>query len=299
MGVVDASTVDVRVAYERFLRDRHRPAHARRTADSVAAFFLPHLRPGDQIVDLGCGPASVTVGLDAAVAPGGFVVGVDLDPGPAPIPLVRADIHRLPFPDRSVDAIFMCAVLQHVADPLQPLLEARRIARPGAVIGVADADWGGALITPEDPWLRRGHQIMTELRAGTSPYVGRELRGLLSAAGFEDARVTARGRGGGGPDSSNEAEFQASFFDAPPVVNMVQSTRHCLTRRDDSHRGGLAPLGQRSSSNRNTTLVRSHRPRRNELSHSAQQQAPSPPDAPTSTNSHEQIAQPMALRRVQ
>ena len=220
---MDASTVDVRVAYERFLRDRHRPAHARRTADSAAAFFLPHLHPGDQIVDLGCGPASVTVGLATAVGPGGFVVGVDLDPGPAPIPLVRADIHRLPFPDRSVDAIFMCAVLQHVADPLQPLLEARRIARPGAVIGVADADWGGALITPEDPWLRRGHQIMTELRAGTSPYVGRELRGLLSAAGFEDARVTARGRGGGGPDSSNEAEFQASFFDAPPVVNMVQA----------------------------------------------------------------------------
>jgi SAM-dependent methyltransferase len=215
--------IDVRVAYERFLRDRHRPAHARRTADSAAAFLLPHLHVGDRVVDLGCGPASVTVGLGAAVGPGGIVVGVDLDPGPAPTPLVRADIHRLPFPDHCVDAVFMCAVLQHVADPLQPLLEARRIARPGAVIGVADADWGSALIAPEDPWLHRGQQIMTELREGTSPYVGRALRGLLSAAGFVDARVTARGRGGGGPGASTEAAFQASFFDAPAVVDMVRA----------------------------------------------------------------------------
>jgi SAM-dependent methyltransferase len=222
-GVEDASTIDVHAAYEHFLRDRHRPAHARRTAGSVAAFFLPHLHVGDRAVDLGCGPASVTVGLGAAVGPRGFVVGVDLDPGPAPIPLVRADIHRLPFPDRSVDAVFMCAVLQHVADPLQPLLEARRIARPGAVIGVADADWGSALITPEDRWLQRGQEIMAQLRGGTSPYVGRELRGLLSAAGFVDARVTAHGRGGGGPHSSSEAAYEASFFDAPAVINMVRA----------------------------------------------------------------------------
>jgi hypothetical protein len=43
----------------------------------------------------------------------------------------------------------------------------------------------------------------------------------LSAAGFVDVRVTARGRGGGGPDSSHEATFQASFFDAPAVVDIV------------------------------------------------------------------------------
>jgi SAM-dependent methyltransferase len=212
---------DARVAYERFLRDRHRPAQARRTAESVAAFFLLHLCAGDRVVDLGCGPASVTAGLAAAVGPSGLAVGVDLDPGPAPVPLVRADIHCLPIPDRSVDAVFMCAVLQHVADPLQPLLEARRIARPGAVIGVADADWGSALIAPDDPWLQRGHEILTELRAGTSPYVGRELRGLLTAAGFVDVHVTARGRGVGGPACVDEAAFQAAFFDAPAAIDMV------------------------------------------------------------------------------
>ena len=184
--------VNVRAAYESFLRERHRPAHARRTVESVAAFFVGHVRSGHRLVDLGCGPGSVTVGFAAAVGAGGMLLGVDLEPGPAPVPLVRGDIHRLPFPDRSFDAIFMCAVLQQVADPLGSLVEARRIARPGAVIGVADADWGGALITPEDPWLERGQEILTGLRAGTSPFVGRQLRGLLHAAGFVDVQVTAR-----------------------------------------------------------------------------------------------------------
>jgi ubiquinone/menaquinone biosynthesis C-methylase UbiE len=147
----------VRLAYERFLRDRHRPAQARRTAESVAGFFLPHLHPGDHVVDLDCGPASVTSGLTAVVGRRGLVVGVDLETGPAPLPLVRADIHQLPFRDRSVDAVFMCAVLQHVADPLQPLLEARRISRSGAVIGVADADWAAHSSPPTIP----GHNAAT------------------------------------------------------------------------------------------------------------------------------------------
>ena len=213
--------MNARALYESFLRERHRPAHARRTVESVAGFFVGHVRSGHQLVDLGCGPGSVTGGFAAAVGTGGIVVGVDLDPGPAPIPLVRGDIHRLPFPDGSFDAIFMCAVLQQVADPLVALVEARRIGRPGAVIGVADADWGGALLTPEDPLLERGQEILTALRAGTSPFVGRQLRGLLHAAGFVDAQVTARGTGGGGPGCVGEAAFQASFFDAGPVVDLV------------------------------------------------------------------------------
>ena len=49
---------------------RCRTYHAERTADSHAAFLLPHLRPGMALLDLGCGPGSITVGLAAAVAPG-------------------------------------------------------------------------------------------------------------------------------------------------------------------------------------------------------------------------------------
>ncbi len=50
-----------------------------RTAERFAAQLLPHLRPGMRLLDCGCGPGSITVGLASVVAPG-EVVGVDLEP---------------------------------------------------------------------------------------------------------------------------------------------------------------------------------------------------------------------------
>jgi SAM-dependent methyltransferase len=208
-------------AYQRRLQERHRPSHARRTTASHAAFLLPLLRPGMRMLDLGCGPGSITAGLHEAVAPGGIAIGVDLHPGPAPVPLVCADINRLPFPDRTFDAVFLCAVLQHVADPCAVLVEARRLCRPGAVIGVADADWGGEVVAPADPWIERGTQILERLREGTDPRVGRQLRGLLHRAGFADAVATAQGRGGGGARSAAIGEFQASLFEPAEVKERV------------------------------------------------------------------------------
>jgi SAM-dependent methyltransferase len=209
--------------YGRYLRDRHRPAHGRRTAASHAAFLLPHLRPGDRVLDLGCGPGSITTGLDEAVAGGpgrgGRAVGVDLQPGPAPVPLARADVRHLPFPDGVADAVFLCAVLQHAGDPLALLCESRRVCRPGAVIGVADADRGGALVWPPDPWLDRGQEILDGLRDGTSIHVGRRLRDLLHRAGFVDAVATARGGGGGGPSTATQAGWEAAQFESAPVVD--------------------------------------------------------------------------------
>jgi SAM-dependent methyltransferase len=177
------------------MQQRHRPAHARRTAQSHAAFLLPHLRSGQALLDLGCGPGTITAGLAEAVAPGS-TVGVDLMPGrpdDAPgVTFVTANVHELPFEDASFDAIFACCLLQHLADPLAAVREARRVARPGAVIGLVDADWGGQLMYPQDPRLDQAMVVAAGLRPNTSPYVGRQLRSLLAEAGFSRPEGFAR-----------------------------------------------------------------------------------------------------------
>ena len=51
-------------------------SHAKRTAETDAAFFLPHLKPGMRLLDAGCGPGSITVGLALRVEPA-HAVGID------------------------------------------------------------------------------------------------------------------------------------------------------------------------------------------------------------------------------
>lgn len=206
-----------RQRYEEFLRARHRPNFGRRTASSHAGFLLPHLAADARVLDLGCGPGSITAGL------GDGAIGIDLEPGPrAGVPLATADVGRLPFPDATFDAVFSCAVLQHLVDPMAALREAARVCRPGAVIGVADADWGGQLRWPDEPLIDRGHEIQEALRQGASPYVGGRLRGLLHEAGFVDATTTARGSGGGSAGTAFQAEWNATLFEAPELVAVCE-----------------------------------------------------------------------------
>jgi ubiquinone/menaquinone biosynthesis C-methylase UbiE len=191
----------------------HRPSHGGRTAESQAAFLLPYLRPGMTVLDMGCGPCSITVGLTAAVAPG-RTVGIDLDPLPlAGIDVVVGDVMSLPFPDATFDAMYASALLQHLPDPLGALREARRVARPGAVIGLVDADWDGELLYPTNGVLRRSMDVARKIRKGTSPFVGKRLRHLLNEAGFCRTEGSARVLHYGTADETRAfGAFTASLF---------------------------------------------------------------------------------------
>ena len=200
-----------------------------RPAESQAAHLLPHLRPGMALLDVGCGDASITVGLATAVSPG-HVVGVDLDPRPPrePVPpgvaIVTADARELPFPDASVDALHIRAVLQHLPDPMAALREARRVARAGAVVGVSDTDWDGELIFPTSPLIKRSREIMKRLRRETSPYVGKRLRTLLTDAGFLRCEARARSVHYGTADQVHDfAEAAAAEIESPDVDRAVDA----------------------------------------------------------------------------
>lgn len=234
---------DLTTEYQQFLSQRHGAAWARRTAKRNAAFLLPHLTPGMRLLDAGCGPGSITLGLAECAAPG-EVVGIDVSTerldharglaaereaqGAAlNVQFEEADVYALPFDDASFDAAFMHAVLQHLSNPPAALREVRRVLRPGAVIGISDADHGTGIVWPPSPAIDASFELAVRLREhdGGTPYAGRMLRALLHDAGFE--RVTSKAVAGsdGGPAEVNAymAGWQAAYFEEPAVVARLTS----------------------------------------------------------------------------
>src|SRR5215469_5441544 len=178
---------------------------AQRTAAREAAFFLPHLRPGMRLADLGCGPGTITQGLAEAVAPG-RVIGMDFQPsqvaraqaltrerGVANVCCAAGDANRLPFASQPFDAVFAHGVLMHMSKPLEVLMEVRRVLRPGGFVGVRDPDLGAGVLTPQTPLLERAKELRIRVRQhnGSDPFVPRDYRRLLLNAGFERATATA------------------------------------------------------------------------------------------------------------
>ena len=174
-------------------------AHATRTVEDSAAYLVPHLHRGDDLLDLGCGPGSVTVGLARLVAPG-RTVGIDgsakvLDRARAhalaagiEIDFQVANVYDLPFPAASFDAVHAHQLLQHLGDPVGALSDVRRVLRPGGLVAVRDADFGSLLWHPADETLDRWHHAyLTVHRAnGGEPDAGRRLLEWVLAAGFVD-----------------------------------------------------------------------------------------------------------------
>ena len=175
-----------------------------RTAETHAAFFLPHLRPGWTVLDAGCGPGTITLGLSRRVTPG-LVIGIDVEESQFAsareqaerdtlnAEFRRANICDLPFEDAYFDAVFCHAVLQHLGDPIGALVELRRVLKPGAPLGIRAGDMGGMLIDAESEEAAQAvaaYLGQTE-KSGGDPYVGRKLARLLSRAGFAVESITA------------------------------------------------------------------------------------------------------------
>ena len=178
---------------------------ASRTAQTYAAFFLPHLRSGMRLLDAGCGPGTITLGLAGAVAPG-EVVGIDIseteivrartaaeDAGIANARFEVGDAYELPFDDESLDAVFSHAMLEHLRRPLDALKEMHRVLRTGGVIGLRAATGDGFIFGPTNSALELSRRLFLELwrHAGGDPELGREQLRLVREAGFSNPRFSA------------------------------------------------------------------------------------------------------------
>jgi ubiquinone/menaquinone biosynthesis C-methylase UbiE len=241
---MDAKSLDVQKtgeAYERWQRPTHSPAHARRTAERNAAFLLPLLHAGMRVLDAGCGPGSITLGLAEAVSGrdgvrAGEAIGIDAsanaieaacalssERGVTGVRFEVADLYALPFETASFDAAFCHAVLQHLADPVAALREIRRVLRPGGVIGVADADHDGFVMWPHDALLDRSFALLESLRERTNlgdPRVGKRLRDILHKAGFVRSTGSATAVHEGTVEATRIAgEWQARYLESPQLVD--------------------------------------------------------------------------------
>ena len=178
-------------------------SHRWRTAENSAGYLLPSLRPGLDLLDVGCGPGTITVDLAARVAPG-RVVGLDV--AAAPLGEARAlaertgtavtfavgDVYALAEGDDLFDVVHAHQVLQHLTDPVAALREMARVCRPGGVIAVRDVDYAAFVTYPSDPgldrWLELCHQVAR--RNDAEPDAGRRLLSWAHAAGLRDVTAT-------------------------------------------------------------------------------------------------------------
>jgi SAM-dependent methyltransferase len=188
---------------ERYTHGHHESvlrSHRWRTAENSAAYLLPLLEPGQRLLDVGCGPGTITADLAQRVGPAG-VVAVDNAPGVLDacretlasrgiegVTVELANVYELPYADGSFDVVHAHQVFQHLSDPVAGLRELRRVCRRGGVVAVRDADYPAMAWYPSDPALDRWMELaLTIGRAnGAELGGGRHLLAWARAAGFTE-----------------------------------------------------------------------------------------------------------------
>ncbi len=183
---------------ERYTHGHHESvlrSHTWRTVANSAAYLAPSLLPGARVLDVGCGPGTITadmasmgvdvIGIDAAadVVEKAKELGVDARVG---------DAYALDFADGSFDVVHSHQTLQHLARPVDALREFRRVVRPDGVVGVRDVDYAGTIVFPETEGLALWAALYQKVHRsnGGEPDAGRRLKSWARAAGFTHVEVT-------------------------------------------------------------------------------------------------------------
>ena len=173
-------------------------SHTWRTASNSAAYLLDRITPAMDILDVGCGPGTISADL-AALVPQGRQVAVDhaagildqarrtaTERGLRNVEFAVADVHALDYPDDSFDIVHAHQVLQHVGDPVQALREMRPGCRPGGTVAARDSDYAAMTWYPLtaglDDWLDLYRRVARA--SGGEPDAGRRLRSWAQTVGF-------------------------------------------------------------------------------------------------------------------
>jgi ubiquinone/menaquinone biosynthesis C-methylase UbiE len=179
---------------------------SKRTLESHGQFFVKYLRKGMSVLDCGCGPGTITLGIASAVAPEA-VTGID--DGESQIETARsnaaarhvenvtfqtASCYSLPFADSSFGCVFCHALMEHVSAPAKALKEMHRVLKPGGYVGICSPDFGGLLLAPPSDELATAISAYTSMQKanGGDLLIGHKFGAYLSEVGFRDIHMSAR-----------------------------------------------------------------------------------------------------------
>ena len=183
-------------------------AMAMRRLSEVMPPLAEHVRPGDRVLDVGCGPGSITLDV-ARLAPGpSKVTGVDQSPmmidaaqraatsaGIRNAKFVIGDAQRLAFADGAFDLTYSNALLDWLEDPVAALREQARVTRRGGIVFARLSDLSSQTFHPPCPDVTRVVGALHALastdpgQAGWNPFLGTRAVELLRGAGLDVVNV--------------------------------------------------------------------------------------------------------------
>ena len=162
--------------------------------------------PGEWVLEAGCGVGAQSVPL-ARNSPEACIVSMDIsmdslaearrrvaENSLANVSFHRGNLFHPSFPVGTFDHVFVCFVLEHLADPLAALATLKAQLKPGGTLTVIEGDHGSAYFHPDSKAAHRAIQCQVELqrRAGGDAMIGRRLFPLLTKAGYAEVHVSPR-----------------------------------------------------------------------------------------------------------
>lgn len=161
---------------------------------------------GSRVLEVGCGVGAQTVTL-AQKSPGAQITSVDISEssvaearqrievaGYSNVKFQQGDVFHLDFELESFEHIFVCFVLEHLAQPEEALRLLQHLLKPGGTMTVIEGDHRSAYFHPDSLAAQQAIdcQVSLQQMAGGNANIGRELYPLLSGAGYADIRVSPR-----------------------------------------------------------------------------------------------------------
>ncbi len=161
---------------------------------------------GSKVLEIGCGVGAQTV-IICKQNPSIELVSIDIsehsiriaekrcrEAGIKNVNFIRTDLFNMPFLPESFDYVFVCFVLEHLADPGKVLQIIKKVLKPDGNCILIEGDHGSAYYHPKSDYAQQTIECLIQLQSqtGADSLIGRRLYPLLKTNGFMNISVSPR-----------------------------------------------------------------------------------------------------------